>query len=99
MIAAGVNAKTVQTFMGHANISITLNRYGHLMPGSEEQAAELPDYLDAQGERAAERARDAAPRSPRDGGGTVRVRFSDPPRPEAPAKSSPAPRFQLSSHG
>lgn len=31
---AGVNAKALQTFMGHANISITLDRYGHLMPGS-----------------------------------------------------------------
>jgi integrase len=40
MIAAGVNAKALQTFMGHANISITLDRYGHLMPGSEDQAAE-----------------------------------------------------------
>ena len=33
MIAAGVNAKALSTFMGHANISITLDRYGHLMPG------------------------------------------------------------------
>ena len=33
MIAAGVNAKALQTFMGHANISITFDRYGHLMPG------------------------------------------------------------------
>jgi integrase len=29
MIAAGVNAKALSTFMGHANISITLDRYGH----------------------------------------------------------------------
>lgn len=28
MIAAGVNAKALSTFMGHANISITLDRYG-----------------------------------------------------------------------
>jgi integrase len=46
MIAAGVNAKALSTFMGHANISITLDRYGHLMPGSEEEAAGLMDaYL------------------------------------------------------
>jgi integrase len=32
MIAAGVNAKALSTYMGHANISITLDRYGHLMP-------------------------------------------------------------------
>jgi integrase len=35
MIAAGVNAKTISTYMGHANIAITLDRYGHLMPGAE----------------------------------------------------------------
>ena len=29
MIAAGVNAKALSTFMGHANISITLDSYGH----------------------------------------------------------------------
>ncbi len=34
MIAAGVNAKALSTFMGHANISITLDRYGHLPTGA-----------------------------------------------------------------
>jgi integrase len=48
MIAAGVNAKALSTFMGHANISITLDRYGHLLPGAEDQAAGLMDaYLQA----------------------------------------------------
>ena len=47
MIAAGVNAKALSTYMGHANISITLDRYGHLMPGNEAGAATLLDaYLD-----------------------------------------------------
>jgi hypothetical protein len=42
------------------NISITLDRYGHLMPGSEEEAAGLLDaYLTAQRERAEEAARGA----------------------------------------
>ena len=41
MIAAGVNAKALQIYMGHANISITLDRYGHLMPGTEAEAAGL----------------------------------------------------------
>jgi hypothetical protein len=46
--------------MGHANISITLDRYGHLMPGSEEQAAGLLDaYLDAERVRAEQAARAA----------------------------------------
>jgi integrase len=52
MIAAGVNAKALQTFMGHASITVTLDRYGHLMPGSESEAAGLLDsYLTAQRER------------------------------------------------
>lgn len=47
MIAAGVNAKALSTFMGHSSITITLDRYGHLFPGSEEEAAELLDvYLE-----------------------------------------------------
>jgi integrase len=48
MIAAGVNAKALSTFMGHANIAITLDRYGHLMPGAEDEAAGMMDaYLHA----------------------------------------------------
>ena len=43
MIAAGINAKTLSTYMGHANISITLDLYGHLLPGSEDQAAAMLD--------------------------------------------------------
>jgi integrase len=38
-IAAGVNIKALQTFMGHASITITLDRYGHVLPGSESEAA------------------------------------------------------------
>lgn len=46
MIAAGVNAKALSTYMGHSSVTITLDRYGHLMPGSESEAAELLDvYL------------------------------------------------------
>jgi integrase len=43
MIAAGVNAKTICSYMGHANIAITFDLYGHLMPGSEAEPAELLD--------------------------------------------------------
>ena len=57
MIAAGVNAKALSTYMGHATISVTLDRYGHLMPGNEEEAAGL---LDAYLERADTTARLAA---------------------------------------
>lgn len=46
MIAAGVNAKALSTFMGHANIGITLDLYGHMFPGAEDEAAGLLDtYL------------------------------------------------------
>ena len=46
MIAAGVQAKALSVYMGHANIAITLDRYGHLMPGNEGEAAGLLDaYL------------------------------------------------------
>jgi integrase len=45
-IAAGVNAKALSTYMGHASIQITYDRYGHLMPGNESEAAGLLDaYL------------------------------------------------------
>jgi integrase len=47
MIAAGVNAKALSTYMGHAGVAITYDRYGHLMPGNEAEAAGLLDaYLD-----------------------------------------------------
>jgi len=39
MIAAGVNAKALSTYRGHAGIQITLDLYGHLMPGNESEAA------------------------------------------------------------
>ena len=47
MIAAGVNAKALSIFLGHASVTITLDRYGHLFPGSEKEAAGLLDsYLE-----------------------------------------------------
>jgi integrase len=47
MIAAGVNAKWLSAYMGHSSITVTLDRYGHLMPGNErEAAAMLESYLE-----------------------------------------------------
>ena len=58
MIAAGVNAKALSTFMGHSSIKVTFDLYGHLMPGTEAEAAALLDtYLEAQMDRAAMHAR------------------------------------------
>ncbi|HET7128644.1 MAG TPA: site-specific integrase [Gaiellaceae bacterium] len=46
LIAAGVNAKALSTYVGHSSIQITLDRYGHLMPGNEDVAVALVDaYL------------------------------------------------------
>lgn len=56
MIAAGVNLKALSEFLGHASITTTLDRYGHLLPGSLSEAATLLDaYLDRTGERTGER--------------------------------------------
>ena len=47
LIAAGVNAKALSTYLGHSSIQITLDRYGHLMPGNENEAVALVDaYLE-----------------------------------------------------
>jgi integrase len=54
LIAAGVNVKALSSYLGHSSITITLDRYGHLMPGSEDEAVERVDaYL----ERAVEESR------------------------------------------
>jgi len=56
IIAAGVNAKVLSTYMGHASVTITFDRYGHLMPGNEAEAARLLDrYLEAQSKRSGRR--------------------------------------------
>jgi hypothetical protein len=45
---AGVNIKALTAFLGHASITITLDRYGHLLPGSIADAMSLLDaYLAA----------------------------------------------------
>ena len=49
MIDAGVNAKALTEYTGHESITVTFDRYGHLMPGNHEQAAALLDaYLGEQ---------------------------------------------------
>jgi integrase len=46
LIAAGVNAKAITSYMGHASIQTTYDLYGKLMPGSESEAVALIDaYL------------------------------------------------------
>jgi integrase len=53
MIAAGINTKALSTYMGHASITITIDRYGHLLPGNEREAAGLLDLWLQDAERRA----------------------------------------------
>ena len=47
LIAAGVNAKAITAYLGHASIQTTFDLYGHLMPGNEGEAVTLVDaYLE-----------------------------------------------------
>jgi integrase len=39
MIATGVNAEALSSYMGHASVTITFDRYRNLMPGNEGEAA------------------------------------------------------------
>ena len=39
LIAANVHPKVISERLGHASISITLDKYGHLFPGSQDEAA------------------------------------------------------------
>lgn len=41
LLANGVDVKTVQTRLGHANASITLNWYAHAVPENDQKAAQL----------------------------------------------------------
>ena len=43
-IAAGASAKEVAVRAGHTSVSVVLDRYGHLLPGTEER---VTDALDA----------------------------------------------------
>ena len=64
MIAAGVNAKALSSFMGHTSINVTFDLYGHLMPGTEAQVAALLDsFLGAEVEAGEQAAREAEPQA------------------------------------
>jgi integrase len=43
LIANGEHPKAIQMRLGHSSISVTLDRYGHLMPGIDEAAAHRLD--------------------------------------------------------
>jgi len=42
-----VDVDELSTYMGHADIATTFNKYGHSIPGNEDEAAGLLDaYLE-----------------------------------------------------
>lgn len=43
MLDAGIAIEKVSKFMGHASISITIDRYDHLLPTGEAKAIALLD--------------------------------------------------------
>ena len=45
MLAVGTNPKVVQETLGHANVSVTLDIYSHLLPNMQDQAAEKINEL------------------------------------------------------
>jgi len=45
MLAVGTNPKVVQETLGHANVTITLDTYSHLLPNLQEEVAEKVDEL------------------------------------------------------
>ena len=47
LVEAGKHPKVIQARLGHASITTTLDRYGHLMPGLDEDAAEALPPLPA----------------------------------------------------
>ena len=44
-IAAGADVKLLQTMLGHASAVMTLDRYGHLIPGRSQDVADRLDQL------------------------------------------------------
>jgi integrase len=47
MLDAGITIDKVSKFMGHSSITVTIDRYGHLLPGGEAEAAALLDAYHA----------------------------------------------------
>lgn len=44
-IAAGASPKEVASWAGHTSVSVVLDRYGHLLPGSEERVTNALDEM------------------------------------------------------
>ena len=76
MIAAGVNAKALCEFMGHSSIQVTLDLYGHLFPGAEQEAASRLDAFLANAESQARSASASTETGPHTGPHPAPLAFS-----------------------
>jgi len=45
LLSVGVPAKVVQEILGHANISTTMNIYGHVLPSMHQEAMDEMSVL------------------------------------------------------
>ncbi|NPV78723.1 MAG: tyrosine-type recombinase/integrase [Firmicutes bacterium] len=45
LIKAGVPIKVISERLGHSSISVTMDIYGHLLPGMQKEAAEAFEEL------------------------------------------------------
>jgi integrase len=45
LLSHGTDAKTVADLLGHANITVTLGTYGHVLPNMREHAADIMDAI------------------------------------------------------
>lgn len=45
MLQQGIHPKVVQERLGHADITLTLNTYSHVLPSMQQEAAEKLDEL------------------------------------------------------
>jgi len=45
LIAMGIHVKVIQELLGHSNIALTLNIYGHALPSMQAEASEKWDDL------------------------------------------------------
>ncbi|GIU92353.1 MAG: site-specific integrase [Acidimicrobiia bacterium] len=59
LIAAGVHVKVISERLGHSSIVVTMNTYGHLLPGLDEEAADTLGQVWAAAGRAQSRTKRA----------------------------------------
>src|SRR5436189_3203604 len=78
-IAAGANPKEVSVRAGHTSVAFTLDRYGHLFEGHDQELRERLDAMMAEGRKEAATAV------------VVQLRAVDPPRRDGPGTAQDNP--------